>query len=286
MKTIRGKTAVVTGAASGIGRAIATSLAGEGASLVLIDIDADGLQCAATDLRRTAFDDVRTLVCDLGSSAAIDAAAEKIATVTQGLDILVNNAGIAYYGQAERMTDEQFQRVLDVNLWAPIRLTRKLLPLLMKREESHIVNVGSLAGLVARGKLMAYQVSKFGLQGFSESLIAEYGRFGLGVTSVCPGYVRTSLFENGHNARGRRGFRPPPDIITTTAPVVARKTVRAIYRNRPLVTITPVAHVLWFLKRLAPTAFLSFAGRRRHGGRRPFTPKPGKPQGESERRAA
>ena len=285
MKTILGKTAIVTGAASGIGRAIAAALAREGAHLVLIDIDPDGLEGAASELRRASID-VRTLVCDLGSNDEIDAVVKTIAADTRGLDILVNNAGIAYYGQAERMTDEQFQRVIDVNLWAPIRLTRKLLPLLMKCKEPHIVNVGSLAGLVARGKLMAYQVSKFGLQGFSESLIAEYGRHGLGVTSVCPGYVRTSLFENGHNARGRRGFRRPPDVISTTSSVVAEKTVRAIYRNRPLVTVTPVAHALWLLKRISPSAYLSFAGRRRRGGRRPFTPKPGKQQRASKSRAA
>ena len=93
------------------------------------------------------------------------------------------------------MTEDMWNRVLAINLLAPIQIIRELLPTLLAVEEAHILNVCSLAGLVAGAKLTAYNVSKFGLQGLSESLRAEYGRTGLGVTSLCPGFVKTNIFH-------------------------------------------------------------------------------------------
>ena len=258
MKTIRGKRALVTGATSDVGRAIALALARHGADIMLVDRHGQGLSKVAEELKRFPIEVIVTR-CDPVSPPAIDAVAHKLIAVWNELDILINQSGVVRNGPSECMSDQQFQWMLDVNLHAPIRLTRKVLPLLIDNAPSHIVNIGSVSGLVARRNLMAYQVSKFGLQGFSESLMAEYGRYGVGVTSICPGYVKSRLVGRAGIGDGGR----LSSLVATSPDVIARKTVRAIRLNQPLVTVSPCAHALWFLKRLAPALFLTILGRRR-----------------------
>jgi short-subunit dehydrogenase len=194
--------------------------------------------------------------------------------------VLVNNAGVAYYGPTHRMTASQCERVLAVNLLAPIQLTRELLPALLERPEAHVLNVCSIAGLVASGRLAAYHVSKFGLVGFSESLRAEYGSRGLGVTALCPGLVKTALFQTAmHNPR-KKPLPKPPDWACTSPECIARRAVRAIRRNEGLVVVSPMARALWCFKRVAP-GLLDWCQRfrRRRGGHRkragqaPFEPQ-------------
>ncbi len=180
MKDIRGKTALITGAASGIGRAIALALGREGANLWLVDIDGPGLADAANEAR--GFDvDVTAHTADLTQPEQIDAIVTSLHASGKAVDILVNNAGVAFYGPTEQMSAEDWDRVLAVNLHAPLRLTRELLPLLLARPEAHLLNVCSISGLVAMPRLAAYQVSKYALVGLSESLRAEFGPRGFGV---------------------------------------------------------------------------------------------------------
>lgn len=254
MKTLRGKKALITGAASGIGRALALGLAHEGTHLILLDIDRPGLDAVALETRRLGVD-VDTRICDLRQPAEIS---ECVADVLArgGVDILVNNAGVATYGPTEQMSEEQWSRVLDVNLLAPIQFVRELLPSLRSRAEAHILNVCSLAGLVATSRLAAYNVSKFGLQGLSESLRAEYGRTGLGVTSLCPGFAPTNIYQAANRDGSPQHAAPPSAWIMTTPERIAARAIRGIRRNQPIVVITPMARVLWFLKRLAPRLFL------------------------------
>jgi short-subunit dehydrogenase len=209
---------------------------------------------------------VWTHTADLCDGSQVSEIAVGVIDTFGGLDILVNNAGVAFSGRTHRMTPEQCERVLSVNLLAPLRLACELLPAMIERGESHILNVSSAAGLVAFSRATAYHASKFGLQGMSEALRAEYGRFGVGVTALCPGFVRTEIFDGAMNDRGSHGMRRPPDWITTSAAQVARRAVRAIRRNQPLVVMTPAARLVWWAKRLAPSLWLRIAGMRR--GRR------------------
>jgi NAD(P)-dependent dehydrogenase (short-subunit alcohol dehydrogenase family) len=186
MKNIRGKYALVTGAASGIGRAIAIALARHGAHLFVVDIDKQGLAETANVARSQNVQAV-TCVADLSRLGEIEQVVDFLPGTFPALDILVNNAVIAFYGPTEQMTERQWERLLAVNLYAPIRFTRMLLPVLLDRSGAHILNVCSIAGLVAMPRLAAYQTSKFALVGFSESLRVEYGPRGLGVTALCPG---------------------------------------------------------------------------------------------------
>jgi 3-oxoacyl-[acyl-carrier protein] reductase len=251
MKVIRGKRALVTGAASGIGRALALALAREGAHLFLLDIDANGLANIAAEARGLGVP-VVVATCDLVHPPAVRRAADDVLQTWGGVEILINNAGISYHGSTESMSDEQWDRVLALNLAAPLQLTRRLLPALLSSGDAHVVNVCSILGLVAIPRFAAYQTSKYGLVGFSESLRAEYASRGLGVTALCPGFVRTNIYRAMVDGTGGRPMRTPPRLFMASPEQVAARAIRAIYRNHGVVPVTFLANLMWRLKRWLP----------------------------------
>jgi 3-oxoacyl-[acyl-carrier protein] reductase len=250
MKTIRDKKALVTGAASGIGRALALALAKEGADLYLIDINGDKLAATADEVRRMGRV-AEARVCDLSDSKQITIAVDSLISTWGRLDILVNNAGTAYYGPTLKMTAEQWHHLLAINLLAPIQLVRELLPTLTAQTEAHIVNVSSIFGLVPMRKIAAYQTSKFGLVGFSAALRAEFNRFGCGVTALCPGFVRTAMIEE-FVAVDREPRARIPAWMCTSADTVANKAIHAIRANKAIVVISPFARLMWWFTRFSP----------------------------------
>lgn len=249
MKKIEGKTAFLTGAASGIGRELALQLSALGCNLYLVDIDEEGLN----DVARVAGQhvQVRTQICDLADSSAISSTLCDFDRNTDVIDLLINNAGVAYYGPTHAMTQKQWDWLMKINLLAPIQITNHFLPRLMERPDAHIANMCSISGMVAGGRFAAYHTSKFGLIGFTEALRAEYGRKGIGVTAVCPGPVQTNLYEAAAAAEDGR-VPTPPGFLCASAARVAALTIRAIRRNKRQVVITPMAHGLYQLKRFAP----------------------------------
>ena len=265
MRIIRGKKALVTGAASGIGRAIALALAGEGADVFLVDISADALADVAREAGNHGVK-VVTAICDLSDPAQIEELGSNLRRRWNGLNILVNNAGITYYGHTHLMTGEQWQRIMAVNLLAPIRLVHELLPLLLVADQAHILNVCSMFGLATWRKTAAYQTSKFGLVGFSAALRAEYCSDTFGVTALCPGFVRSSLLEAGETDNADRQLAVPA-WICASAERTAAKAIRAIHRNQGTVLVTPAAHFYWRLSRFFPglVDWLTREGWRRRG---------------------
>jgi NAD(P)-dependent dehydrogenase (short-subunit alcohol dehydrogenase family) len=251
MKSIRAKRVLVTGAASGIGRAIALALAQEGAIVCLVDIDDLGLQKTAKQIQGLG-QRALPIHCDISQSDEISSAVTTALDTFGGLEILVNNAGVLHFGPTHLMTEEQWERVMAVNLLAPMHFIRLLLPTLLSQPEAHLVNVSSMYGFFATRRTAAYHASKFGLLGLTESLRAEYGRQGIGVTAVCPGFVKSQLFDTGTSSNENGELRYPPAWACTTPEHVARKTIRAIYRNHRLVLATPLAYGAYYLKRLAP----------------------------------
>lgn len=249
MKTIRGKKAVVTGAAGGLGRAFALALVAEGADVYLLDIDDAKLASTVAEASQAGVV-VAGAHCDVARPQEITATVQTILGNWGHVDILVNNAGVAYFGPTAQMTASQWEWLLGINLLAPIQFTRELLPTLLARDEAHIVNVCSIAGLISQGKLAAYHVSKFGLVGFSGSLRAEYGARGLGVTALCPGFVRTNLFQAALTSRTSKPG--PPRWLSTSPERVAARAIQAIRRNHGLALVTPMAYGLWYLQRLSP----------------------------------
>lgn len=251
MKKFRGKAVFLTGAASGIGYSLARQLAAVGCRLFLVDIDQPGLERLRHELEADRVD-VWTEVCDLQNPEQVTAAVSRALHVTEGIDLLINNAGVAYYGPTERMSQKQWDWLMRINLLAPIQITRELLPSLLERPDTQIVNLCSISGLVAGGRFSAYHTSKFGLIGFTESLRAEYGRRGVGVTAICPGPVLTKLYARAVSGRPDHAVPEPPAWLCTTADHIAAVTLKAIRRNRRQVLITPMAHALFQLKRFVP----------------------------------
>jgi NAD(P)-dependent dehydrogenase (short-subunit alcohol dehydrogenase family) len=259
MRVIRDKVALVTGAGSGLGRAIALRLTREGAAIHLADVNRAASAGTALQIRALGGQSAVT-ICDLAEPAAINSLVADVHQRWGGLDILINNAGIGWYGPTQKMTDAEWDRLMAINLEAPIRLTRRLLKTLLARPEAHVVNMASVCGIVCSARFAAYHVSKFGLVGFSEALRAEFNRHGLGVTAVCPGPVLTELYKNAGCAYADRETPRPPAWLCTTAERVAAKTVRAIYRNQAVTLVGGVAHLLYYSKRFAPGIFFALHG--------------------------
>ncbi|MEZ6055397.1 MAG: SDR family oxidoreductase [Planctomycetaceae bacterium] len=250
MKTFRDKQGLVTGAASGIGRELTLALAREGMRLFLVDVDAAGLDSIVSEVRELG---VEAIPCcaDLTLRDEIHRLAETVLASWGGVDLLINNAGIAYYGPTQGMTEAQWDRLMNLNLMAPIHLTRLLLPAILEREDPHIVNMCSISGLVAGGRFNAYHTSKFGLVGFTEALRAEYGRKGVGVTAICPGPSKTNLYKSCETS-GTREAPQPPAWVCATPERIATVTLKAIRRNRRMQLVTPMAHMLYQMKRFTP----------------------------------
>ncbi|GGQ68902.1 SDR family NAD(P)-dependent oxidoreductase [Couchioplanes azureus] len=268
-----GRTCVITGAASGIGAALALDLARRRAVLALVDKDADGLARIAELARRTGAKDVSTHVVDLGDGGdRLDLAAE-VAARHGGTDLLVNNAGVALSGTFEQVDMKDFDWLMEINLHAVVRMTKAFLPQLLDRRGSHVVNVSSLFGILAPPAQVAYATSKFGVRGFSESLRHELsGR--VGVTVVHPGGVRTNIATSarisgpdvdGEQAAQLRQFSEK--ALTLPPEDAARQIVAAVQARKPRLVITGLAKVADLLVRIAPGRYWAFLERqiRRQG---------------------
>jgi short-subunit dehydrogenase len=249
MRELTGKRGLVTGACSGIGLALAEALAKAGVDLLLASNNPLRLEQVAQKIRNSSPVQIETFPVDVADSKQLRALAD--VCIRERINLLVNNAGLLYHGPLHDMELAQADTLLAVNLQAPIQLTQMLLPALLEQRDAHIVNVASMCGFVAFPKLAVYQATKYGLLGFSESLRTDYGKLGIGVTTLCPGFVKTRLFTNAKSAPDREP-RVPPNWLCTTPEYVAKKTLRAIRRNRRMVVVTPLAHSLYWLRRVSP----------------------------------
>ena len=250
MRSFEGKRAIVTGATGGIGRAICRELALRGTNLVLVDRDEPALLELADEFQASDTT-VETVSCDLLEPTQIDGALDQILAAGP-VDVLINNAGLGHYGMVVNMEQAQWDQVMGVNLLAPIRVTNRLLPHLAERPEAHIVNMASMLGFCGVRRLTAYCTTKAALIAFSECLRTECGKNRIGVSAVCPGFVNTPFFGRFSRGPGRHAVPTPPDWICTTAEKVARKVVKAIRKNRRIVLSTPLAYLLYYVRRIAP----------------------------------
>lgn len=251
MRTFENKTVFLTGAASGIGYELSKQLGALGCHLYLVDIDEAKLSALATELAIHG-QQIWTSVCDLSNADAVQQMLADCDQRTDVIDLVINNAGVAYYGPTDAMTQQQWNWLMNINLLTPIQITNHFLPHLLQRPDAHIANMCSISGIVAGGRFAAYHTSKFGLIGFTESLRAEYGRKGIGVTAICPGPVKTSLYESAATGRADSQAPVPPAWLCASAERVASLTIKAIRRNKRQTVITPMAHGLFQLKRFAP----------------------------------
>ena len=202
MEELAGKVAVVTGAASGIGRGLVDALAAEGMKIVMADVEAGALARAASEVRSTGAD-VLDVITDVRDMAQVEALADRAVATFGAVHVACNNAGVARNRMA--MWDaplSEWEWTLGVNLWGVIHGVRAFVPRMIAQGEGHIVNTGSLAGLTATGLLGPYAVSKFGVVGLSEELLLNLQVLGapVGVSVLCPGPVNTSIATAERNA--------------------------------------------------------------------------------------
>jgi short-subunit dehydrogenase len=251
MRLNRDKRALVTGAASGIGRAISLELARRGVRLFLLDREPDALAEVVSAAKILGVDAI-ACQCDLTDPSQVSRAVRDVLARFGGLDLLINNAGIVYYGPTHEMSQAQWDAVTRVNLLAPIQLIHELLPTLREQPEAHILNVASITGLVPKRRIAAYQATKFALIGLSQSLRFEYSPYGLGVSAICPGFVETNLLKAAERT-GMTTKRPKLKSWWVISPDrVAKVAVRAIENNRGLVVTPALAKLFWWMQRLAP----------------------------------
>ena len=211
MKELRGRTAVVTGAASGIGRGIALALGAEGMRVAVGDLDAEGAASVAREIGASAF----ALPLDVTSNESLDAAAKEVAARTGGAHVLVNNAGVMLpLRPMSEASDADWEYILSVNLLGVVKGVRAFLPQLRAHApEAHVVNTASLGGLVAVPgfPIGPYVATKYACVGYSESLRGELAQEGIGVSVLCPGMVVSNLgASSARNRPARLGAQGAP----------------------------------------------------------------------------
>src|SRR5271170_7560590 len=251
------RTAVVTGAAGGIGRGIAISLARRGCHLALADINEAPL---AETAKLAAAPGVRISQhhLNVADRAAVAALPAQVLAQHPGVDILINNAGVALGGTFDQVTEEDFEWLFEINFWGVVRMTRAFLPLLKASDDARVVNLSSIYGLISPPAETAYSASKFAVRGFSNSLRHELANSNVGVTVVHPGGVATSIADNARVPKDM----PPEEIARrralakkalTMPPATAGEIiVQGIERRSARVLVGNDAKFLALLERLAP----------------------------------
>ena len=263
-----GRTCVITGAASGIGAALALNLARRRAVLALVDKNEEGLKQVADLARELGAGDVSSHVVDLSDGGDRLDLAAAVAAAHGGADLLVNNAGVALSGTFEQVSLADFDWLMEINLHAVIRTTKAFLPQLLSRPGSHVANLSSLFGLMAPPTQVAYVTSKFGVRGFSEALRHELAPREVGVTVVHPGGIKTNIAANarlsgddptGEQKAAARKFAEA--ALTMPPEEAAAQIVAAIQSRKPRLVITRAAKLADLLARLTPTRYWQISER-------------------------
>jgi len=238
MKTLRGKTALVTGASRGIGIHIAKALAKQGVNLVLVARNAESLEKVSSELNSSSVN-VITIAADVGNIDQLSSLVDEADTLANGIDILINNAGIDVCVPYHEMNTDDIVQINNVNLNAPMILSKLFLPKMIERGEGHIVNIASLSGLVGTPYDDAYSASKHGLVGFSRSLrITAMGEsYPVGISVICPGFISdTGMWAN---AEREADIKAPSSIGTSSPEKVAKAVLTAITKNKLEVIVNP-----------------------------------------------
>ena len=255
MRTLDGKVVVVTGAGSGIGRALALRAAQHGAVLALSDWDEVGLVETAQRVQTTTHREVRTDKVDVRDRQAMHAYAASVRAEFDRVNVLVNNAGVALHGDFEETSYEDFEWVMDVDFWGVVQGTKEFLPHLIESGDGHVVNVSSLFGLLGMPGQTAYNSAKFAVRGFTEALRQEMilAKHPVQVTCVHPGGVKTGIARNARatashdRAQVARHF--DTKLARMTPERAAEIILEGVLANKPRVVVGADAKALdWFVR--------------------------------------
>jgi len=270
MRDFSNAVVVITGAGSGIGRALAREFAGRGAQLALADINT-----AALEETRSLLGNAKagTYMVDVGDAGSVEAFARKVRQDFGRVSILVNNAGVALYGMFEELSLADFEWLFRINFWGVIHGCKFFLPLLHQEKEARIVNISSVFGLIAPPGQTAYGASKYALRGFSESLREELRGSGVSVSCVHPAGISTNIANNARAAaasdsQGQAQARELFNRVARISPEEAAATiVRGIEQNKDRILIGSDAYRIDRLARFFPAQagkmFANWLGKRR-----------------------
>lgn len=273
MKHFQGKVAAITGAGSGIGRALAVQLAQQGCALALADVNAESLAETAAQVGEAVT--VTTTVLDVAKRKAVYDWAKATAKAHGTVHLVFNNAGVALGAPVDGMRDEDLKWIMDINFWGVVYGTQAFLPYLKASGDGHVINISSVFGLAAIPSQSAYNASKFAVRGFTEALRQELEIAGepVSATTVHPGGIKTNIARSARfsgemeeflgldEAKGKRGF----ERLFITSPESAAKTILAgVKANRRRVLIGPDARAIDWMVRVMPEGYqriVSFATR-------------------------
>jgi butyryl-CoA dehydrogenase len=256
MRTIKNTVAVVTGAGSGIGRALAQSLAAQGARLALADVNNKGLEETRKLLGSA---EAKTYSVDVSKASAVEAFARDVERDFGGAALLVNNAGVALQGSFMEISLDDMEWLMGINFWGVVYGCRFFLPLLQKAPEAHLVNMSSVFGMIGPPGQAAYCSAKFAVRGFTEVLRQELRLTNVKVTCVHPGGIKTNIAENARTGAGAdtaltAQMRERFAQVARTSPEKAASVImNGILRNKPRVLIGSDAVQVDVLQRLFPT---------------------------------
>ncbi len=265
MKSLRNKVAAVTGAGSGIGRALAIQLANEGCHLALADIDAEGLQQTQQLLANQPVK-VTLQTLNVADEKAVYAWAEQVVADHGQVNLIINNAGVALSGTVAGLSLEDYRWIMDVNFWGVVYGSKAFLPKLEAAGEGHIVNISSIFGLASQPLMSGYNASKFAVRGFTESLRQdlELTRSGVSATSVHPGGIKTNIAkaarmtDSCEQATGVSNADATADferLFINTPEKAARTIIAGIVKNKRRVLIGPDAKLFDLLVRFLPASY-------------------------------
>ena len=266
----------VTGAASGIGRALAIELAARGADLALADRDEAGLQSVAAEIAKGSAQTGSTRKVslhrvDIGDSEAVTAFARVAIAAHPALNIVINNAGVALLGQFHEIDQAQMEWLFNINFWGAVHATRAFLPHLASQPASHIVNLSSIFGIVAPPGQTAYSAAKFAVRGFSEALRHELqmAKSPIRLSVVHPGGIKTNIVRNSRagtgvtdNERRVQSIERFDAIAQTSAKDAALRIIKGIEKNEPRILIGGDARFMDILQRFRPATYWNVMAKR------------------------
>jgi NAD(P)-dependent dehydrogenase (short-subunit alcohol dehydrogenase family) len=258
--------AIVTGGASGIGRAIATALVLRGDTVTVADLDKEGAERVAG--RLSEYGRATAAALDVTDSAAVDALYRAVGDQHGRLDLVFNNAGIAVGGMTDELTLAHWNKAIDVNLRGVVHGVRSAYPIMLAQGHGHILNTASLAGLVPAPMMLPYTTTKHAVVGMSLALRAEAAGRGVRVSVICPGFVDTPLLDNANpdlpeteTGKRARDLAVRVQRRLYTAEALARDVLRGAAKNQALIVAPASARAAWRGVRLSPDGAVRVAGR-------------------------